>query len=65
MNEKLSINIKAGKFSYAEIPFKFSLVLGVTGTLEYLSDYEKSIMKGIYKINKETYTPSVFGKNNL
>ncbi|CAF2548255.1 unnamed protein product [Rotaria sp. Silwood2] len=39
--------------------------MGVTGTLETLSDPEKEVIKIVYKIGKNTYTSSVFGKNNL
>ena len=44
MNENLCITIKCGKFSYAEIPFNFDLILGVTGTLKNLSPFENSIV---------------------
>ncbi len=33
-----------GSYSFAEIPFKFDVILGVTGTLESLSDIEKGII---------------------
>ncbi|KAL4489801.1 hypothetical protein ABPG72_022441 [Tetrahymena utriculariae] len=55
--------IKCGSFSYSEIPFRFNCIAGVTGTLETLSDPEKKIIKNIYNITKNTYIPSVFGKN--
>lgn len=32
--ENLGLLIKCGSFSYAEIPRKFDVILGVTGTLE-------------------------------
>ncbi|CAF0744473.1 unnamed protein product [Adineta steineri] len=65
LEENISIKIKCGSFSYAEIPLEFRFIIGVTGTLETLSDPEKGIVKDVYKIGKNTYTPSVFGKNNL
>ncbi|CAF1185261.1 unnamed protein product [Adineta steineri] len=63
--EKICLNIKCGNFSYAEIPLQFKFIMGVTGTLETLSDAEKEIIKNDYKIEKYTFTPSVFGANNL
>ncbi|CAF2963370.1 unnamed protein product [Rotaria sp. Silwood2] len=65
LDERISIKIRCGNFSYAEIPLQFKYIMGVTGTLETLSDPEKEVIKTVYKIGKNTYTPSVFGKNNL
>ena len=64
-NEKIGIEINCGKFSYAEIARsdQFDFIFGVTGTLKELSLYEKNIIKEIYKIEKETFIPPVFGKN--
>ncbi|CAF0938955.1 unnamed protein product [Adineta steineri] len=65
LQENISINIKCGSFSYAEIPLEFTYIMGVTGTLKTLSDPEKQIIENVYKINKQTFIPSVFGQNNL
>ncbi|CAF1137415.1 unnamed protein product, partial [Didymodactylos carnosus] len=65
LNENISIRIKCGSFSYAEIPLQFKYIMGVTGTLETLSDPEKQVIQNVYKIAKNTYIPSVFGQNNL
>ncbi len=37
--------------------------MGVTGTLNTLSDIEKDIIQNEYKISINTYIPSVFGQN--
>ncbi|CAF2071576.1 unnamed protein product [Rotaria magnacalcarata] len=65
LEEKVSINIKCGSFSYAEIPHQFNFIMGVTGTLDTLNRSEKKIMEDIYKIDNKTFTPSVFGENKL
>ncbi|KAL4489804.1 hypothetical protein ABPG72_022444 [Tetrahymena utriculariae] len=64
LKENTFISVKCGSFSYSEIPFKFNCIVGVTGTLETLSVPEKNIVQNIYHITKDTYIPSVFGKNN-
>lgn len=64
LNANKSIRLKCGHFSYAEIPNLFSFIMGVTGTLETLSKKEREIIEKKYKIYKNTYSPSVFGKNN-
>lgn len=51
-----------GNFSYAEIPKKMFKILGVTGTLEEMSSYEKKIIKEEYNVKKFTYTPSMYRK---
>ena len=63
--QNISLNIKCGSFSYAEIPKKFDYIMGVTGTLDTLQDFEKRVMREEYKIYKETYLPSVFGQSNF
>ncbi|CAF5016018.1 unnamed protein product, partial [Rotaria sp. Silwood1] len=65
LEERISINIKCGNFSYAEIPLQFKFIMGVSGTLKTLSNIEKETMKTVYKIEKLTFIPSMFGKNNL
>jgi hypothetical protein len=65
LRENISIVVNCGNFSYAEIPHKFLHIMGVTGTLRTLSTPEKNIVQNTYQIRKNTYTPSVFGANNL
>ena len=38
-DEKLAIFIPGASFSYAEIPYQFSRILGVTGTLQTLTPF--------------------------
>ncbi|KAL4434988.1 hypothetical protein ABPG74_017744 [Tetrahymena malaccensis] len=64
LKENIFLLLKCGSFSYSEIPFQFEKIIGVTGTLETLSEIEKTIVQNTYKITKNTYIPSVFGQNN-
>lgn len=63
LKENIFISIRSGSFSYAEIPYRFDYIMGVTGTLQTLSDAEKNIIENIYRVNFKTYMPSVFGQN--
>jgi hypothetical protein len=65
LRENISISINCGNFSYAEVPHSFKNIMGVTGTLRTLSEPEKNIVRNVYGIQKNTYSPSVFGVNNL
>ena len=65
LHQNIYIAINCGSFSYAEIPRQFDYIMGVTGTLRVLSKPEREVIQKDYKILKETYMPSVFGKNNL
>ena len=65
LHANVRIRINCGSFSYTEIPYEFQYIIGVTGTLETLSDSEKNVIQNDYKIMKYTYIPSVFGENNL
>jgi len=50
LEEEKALGINPAKFSYAEIPLIFSLIVGVTGTLEVQSQEQKRIMKDVYDI---------------
>ncbi len=65
LRENICISINCGNFSYAEIPHLFRNIMGVTGTLKTLSKPEQNIVRNIYGICKNTYSPSVYGANNL
>ncbi|CAF0901525.1 unnamed protein product [Adineta ricciae] len=60
----VGIIVNCGTFSYAEMPHDFAYIAGVTGTLKTLAKSEKRVLENVYHIHKNTYTPSVFGKNN-
>ena len=44
LDGNICIGIHCGSFSFAEIPHSFSYIVGVTGTLQTLSDAEKKIV---------------------
>lgn len=64
-NKTLVIN--CGEFSYAEVPYYFSIILGVSGTLQSppLTASEKNIIQNVYEIKHETIAPSVYGDSKL
>ncbi|KAL4496937.1 hypothetical protein ABPG72_002093 [Tetrahymena utriculariae] len=62
LQENIFIGIRCGSFSYAKIPQKFQYIMGVTGTLKSLTDFEKKIVEN-YNIYYQTFIPSVFGDN--
>lgn len=54
-----------GQYSFAEIPKKMSIILGVTGTLDTLTKQEQNIVEEIYNIKHKTFSPSPYGKSQL
>jgi len=58
------INLQCGSFSYAEIPLEFDAIVGVSGTLQTLSEPELRIIQDTYSVRKRTVIPSAFGANN-
>ncbi|KAL1381419.1 hypothetical protein pipiens_013472 [Culex pipiens pipiens] len=54
-----------GCTSYAKLPESYPLILGVTGTLTTLSQYENKVIKEYYKITDFSVMPSFFGTSNL
>ena len=73
LEDHFGLMINCGQFSYAEIPKRYSLILGVTGTLmpekkdgpHPLGIFEQEIVRDDYKIRGQTELPSVFGERNL
>ncbi|ETO08017.1 hypothetical protein RFI_29373 [Reticulomyxa filosa] len=59
------LSFQIGSFSYVEIPNNFHCIMGVSGTLEILSDSEQKVIKEKYGISKYTYMPPLFGDNQL
>ena len=59
------MDINCGIFLYSEFPNYFSLTLGVTGTLEQLSNCESDIIKNDLMFKNFTISPSVYGHSNL
>lgn len=61
----ISLLVRLGCFSYAEIPKDFDSILGCSGTLSTLSGPEQHIIEQVYQIQLRTTVPSVYGRNNL
>lgn len=65
VTKQTGIRLLCGSFSYAAMPARYKLILGVTGTLSELGDVNSKIMKEQYNVQKQTYMPSIFGSNRL
>ncbi len=63
--KNVSLLVRLGTFSYAEIPKDFDSILGCSGTLSTLSKPEQNIIGEVYQIGLKTTIPSVYGRNNL
>ena len=60
LHKNVGIYIGCGFFSFAEIPREFDLIMGVSGTLDCLTEEEKQIMKH-YNIERLASAPSIYG----
>jgi hypothetical protein len=60
LKEQKCIRIDCGAYSYAEIPKIYDHLMGVSGTLEALQDAERDILYSAYKVQRLTYTASVY-----
>eukprot|EP00052_Salpingoeca_macrocollata_P025734 m.234579 g.234579 ORF g.234579 m.234579 type:complete len:2885 (+) comp22475_c0_seq2:54-8708(+) len=58
--ENTYISLNCGHFSYAETPFNFCRMVGVSGTLRDLTSNELAVIEGTYRVNNFTYMPSVY-----
>lgn len=43
----------------------YNHILGVSGTLTCLGDYENTIIEETYQISKKSQAPSIFGENRM
>jgi len=59
------LTVACGAFSYAQIPKEVHRILGVSGSLDTITDVELGILEQDYGIHKKTYIPSVYGDNKL
>uniref|UniRef100_A0A1Q3FLU5 SecA family profile domain-containing protein n=1 Tax=Culex tarsalis TaxID=7177 RepID=A0A1Q3FLU5_CULTA len=57
--------LDTGSISYAKLPENYPLILGVTGTLTTLNEYEQRAVKEHYQILNSSVMPSFFGGSNL
>ncbi|KAL4480352.1 hypothetical protein ABPG74_020868 [Tetrahymena malaccensis] len=57
--------INSGSFSYSELPKKFFIIKGVTGTLETLSKSQLELIQNNYNMKQYTLIPSVYGKSKF
>ena len=62
MEKALELNLIIAEFSYALLPKYFRSILGVTGTLEDMSEFKKSQLKNEYDVKKKYIIPSVYGR---
>jgi hypothetical protein len=60
LDNRKAIGVNCAKFSYAEGPLSFSLILGLTGTLDTLSAEQLKIMKSVYNLVSKTFAPSAY-----
>jgi len=61
---KVGLDCPFCHFSFAEIPRWYRCVLGVSGTVECMSDTERRFLRDMYDVNTYSYAPSVF-KNSV
>ena len=63
LQKVLALQIPCGRFSYANLGSS-PKILGVSGTIEALGDYEWTVMQR-FGISSYTLVPSVYGRNNF
>ena len=63
LQKALALRIPCGRFHYANLGSS-PKILGVSGTIEALGDYEWTVMKQ-FGIRSYTLVPSVYGRNNF
>ena len=70
LEHALGFRIPCGVFSFAEMGrsgdgFTYAHILGVSGTIECLAEYEKKIIRETYRISKLSVAPSIYGENRM
>lgn len=64
--KNINISLIIGQFSYAELPKYFDNILGVSGTVQAMSGFQKTILEDSYQIRDDhIYTlPSIYGESH-
>eukprot|EP00755_Sulcionema_specki_P007622 Sspe_Gene.38750::Locus_18698_Transcript_3_4_Confidence_0.583_Length_7921::g.38750::m.38750 len=65
VDRHLALGVGCGEMAYAELPKLYSTILGVTGTLNTLTQQQREDLEQVYGVRYTTEIPSVFGKNQL
>ena len=65
MERFLGLKVSCGKFSFAEILNSFSMVIGVTATVDTMTETQKAILSHEFNIQKFTYIPRTYGPSRL
>lgn len=60
ISEHIYIKLVIASFSYAKLPSYFKSILGVTGTLEAMSQPQKDILKNDFGVSKTYVQPSIY-----
>lgn len=64
-DDNLILSPRVGTISYAELPFEYTAIIGVTGTLRGLGESSQAILSNKYQVGKYFHVPSVFRMNRL
>lgn len=65
LEKQINLLFDIGTYSFAEIPKDFMTIMGVTGTLQSLSEPESKIIDDEYNIKLKTFIPSVYDLKKL
>ena len=64
LERQAMVNLAAAAFSYAKLPGYFKSILGVTGTLQSMSDGQKRILDEKFEVKKRYVQPSIYPASN-
>lgn len=65
LEKQLCLHVNCGTFSYAEIPKRYDVLMGVSGTIDCISDTEAKILVEDYHFQKFSFMPSVYPASRL
>jgi hypothetical protein len=64
LEANVAVIIQCGHYSFAEMPYQFNYIMGVSGTLETLSPPEEEVVQEQYHLMKRTFLPSMYGSTS-
>jgi SecA DEAD-like domain len=64
-DQKICLPVTIAELSFAELPFEYEAIIGISGTVAGLVELQQEILTTKYNMHNQYFIPSVFGSNRL
>lgn len=65
LKKSLGIKICCGRLSYSNLLESYDIMIGLSGNLNTVTNFQKKMFSETYKVNKETIVPPIYEHTKL